>query len=464
MKKVLLYLILIMAVAMAGTVAYVSVSGLLKVFTGAGTLGLMLFSAIEIAKIVATSAIHTYGKKIGWFYNSLLSIAILISMAITSMGIYGFLSSSYKESFAKMENIDNQVKLLESKRDAYKKQIAIITTEKEGLNATVTELTKGLANNVIQYKDKETGQIITTTSSKTRKVLEKQLDNAISRQKKVNTKSEEISSIVFDLENEILETKLGNDAANELSTLKYLSDITGKTMDEVMKWFILLLIIIGDPMAVLMVIVFNKVVNKDEEDKLDNDTPKPRVKDNKVEVDLKYDVEHKDEDIYIRKDKEKPSNIETIASNSDYVKQIQDKAIRDIPIKDDILNEAANEVVNDNIEPQEDIQKQLQDSNDKLEEALNKLKEIDKPIEVLDNTPEEQIEENVEEVKQLKREPIVPRGKIIEEDLIKNKDRGFSVDVPDPKVTKIGSQKEVHEDKPNIFFFKRKRGDELGDN
>jgi len=428
MKKVLLYLILIMAVAMAGTVAYVSVSGLLKVFTGAGTLGLMLFSAIEIAKIVATSAIHTYGKKIGWFYNSLLSIAILISMVITSMGIYGFLSSSYKESFAKMENIDNQVKLLESKRDTYKKQIAIITTEKEGLNSTVTELTKGLANNVIQYKDKETGQIITTTSSKTRKVLEKQLDNAISRQKKVNAKSEEISSIVFDLENEILETKLGNDAANELSTLKYLSDITGKTMDEVMKWFILLLIIIGDPMAVLMVIVFNKVVNKDEEDKLDNDTPKPRVKDNKVEVDLKYDVEHKDEDIYI------------------------------------ILNEAANEVVNDNIEPQEDIQKQLQDSNDKLEEALNKLKEIYKPIEVLDNTPEEQIEENVEEVKQLKREPIVPRGKIIEEDLIKNKDRGFSVDVPDPKITKIGSQKEIHEDKPNVFFFKRKRGDELGNN
>jgi len=102
----------------------------------------------------------------------------------------------------------------------------------------------------------------------------------------------------------------------------------------------------------------------------------------------------------------------------------------------------------------------------KLGEDLRfELQPVEEEIdEVIENTPEEQIEENVEEVKQLKREPIVPRGKIIEEDLIKNKDRGFSVDVPDPKVTKIGSQKEVHEDKPNIFFFKRKRGDELGDN
>ena len=43
-----------------------------------------------------------------------------------------------------------------------------------------------------------------------------------------------------------------------------MSDITGKSMDYVMKWFILLLIIIGDPMAVLLVIVFNKVINDEE--------------------------------------------------------------------------------------------------------------------------------------------------------------------------------------------------------
>lgn len=461
---------------MAGTVAYVSVSGLLKVFTGAGTLGLMLFSAIEIAKIVATSAIHTYGKKIGWFYNSLLSLAILISMAITSMGIYGFLSSSYKESFAKMENIDSQVELLEKKRDGYQDQLAIITTEKESLNSTIGELSKGLANNVIQYKDPETGNIITTTSSSTRKVLEGQLNNAIERQAIVNAKSDSLNTIVFDLENEILETKLGNDSANELSTLKYLADITGRSMDEVMKWFILLLIIIGDPMAVLMVIVFNKVVKKEDEVEglpmgdLIGDKPKepkPSVDPVTGQVDLKYDVEHTDEDIYLRNNGKPEEPI------SDYQKQIQDKLKRDVEPKDEAVSDAVNEAVSELEEtpvepnvpnPSEMIIKEKKEKvrmDEPIEEPIEEeIQEID---EVVENTPEEQIEENVEEVKQLKREPIVPRGRIIEEDVIKNKDRGFSVDVPDPKITKVGSQKEIHEDKPNVFFFKRKRGDELGD-
>ena len=52
MKKVLLYFILLMAIMLAGTVAYVSISGLLTVFSGAGILGLLFFSTIEISKII----------------------------------------------------------------------------------------------------------------------------------------------------------------------------------------------------------------------------------------------------------------------------------------------------------------------------------------------------------------------------------------------------------------------------
>ncbi len=91
-----------MAICLAGTVAFISVTGLLKVFAGAGTAGLVFFIGLEVAKVVATSAIHTYGKIIGWFYNIILSLFILITMGITSLGVYGFLSSTYNESFSKM--------------------------------------------------------------------------------------------------------------------------------------------------------------------------------------------------------------------------------------------------------------------------------------------------------------------------------------------------------------------------
>lgn len=256
-----------MAITMAGIVAYVSIGGLMKVFSGAGTLGLLFFTSIEAAKIIATSAMHTYGKKIGFIYKILLSAGITITMIITSVGIYGFLSSTYQETFIKLESIEGRVTLLGKKRDGIQLQLQGVDKEKNSINTRVSELSSGLSKNVIQYKDRETGQIITTTSSATRKVLERQLNKAIERQGELNIKSDDLNTKIFDLDNKILEVKVGNDTAAELGPLKYLSEITGKTMDEVMKYFIFLLILIGDPMAVLMVIVFNKVVNDSSEDK-----------------------------------------------------------------------------------------------------------------------------------------------------------------------------------------------------
>ena len=256
-----------MAITMAGIVAYVSIGGLMKVFSGAGTLGLLFFTSIEAAKIIATSAMHTYGKKIDFIYKILLSAGITITMIITSVGIYGFLSSTYQETFIKLESIEGRVTLLGKKRDGIQLQLQGVDKEKNSINTRVSELSSGLSKNVIQYKDRETGQIITTTSSATRKVLERQLNKAIERQGELNIKSDDLNTKIFDLDNKILEVNVGNDTAAELGPLKYLSEITGKTMDEVMKYFIFLLILIGDPMAVLMVIVFNKVVNDSSEDK-----------------------------------------------------------------------------------------------------------------------------------------------------------------------------------------------------
>jgi len=268
MKKILIFLILVVAITMATTVAYVSISGLLKLFSGAGTIGLIFFTSIEICKIIATSAVHTFGKKIGWVYNSLLTLGIIITMIITSMGIYGFLSSTYKESFAQLENTENKIQILTGKKDSYQTELDQINSEKSMVSENIKELSSGLSNNVIEYRDKETGQILRTTSSSTRRVLERQLDNAVKRQEVLNEKSDTLTQKIFRLDNQILDLNLNNEASNELGPLIYLSNVTGMSMDEVMKWFIILLIVIGDPMAVLMVIVFNKIANKEEEEEV----------------------------------------------------------------------------------------------------------------------------------------------------------------------------------------------------
>jgi hypothetical protein len=288
MKKFLIYFIFIMAVVLAAIVAYVSISGLLTVFSGAGILGLLLFSTIEISKIIATSAIHTYGKKIGLFYNILLSLGILIAMGITSMGVYGFLSSGYQKNVAKSTGsdreillIDNKIKLKEKSRESINLQL--VQTQK-----SITQLRNALGNNTQSRVDKN-GNVITTSSAENRKAFEGQLKIATESEIRLTNDLNTADSIINNLSEQKLQLETDASMSNELGPLKYLAEVTGSSMDNVMKWFIFLLIIIGDPMAILMIIIFNKIINEEDDDEKTNKT-EPEEDLINDEYDYDYDV------------------------------------------------------------------------------------------------------------------------------------------------------------------------------
>jgi hypothetical protein len=265
MKKVLLYFILLMAVTLAATVAYVSISGLLTVFSGAGFLGLLFFSAIEISKIIATSAIHTYGKKIGWVYNGLLSLGIIIAMAITSMGVYGFLSSGYQKNAAKSDGADREIALLDNKIKLKEKSRESINSQLLQTQKSISQLRNALGNNT-QSRVDNNGNVITTTSSANRKAFEKQLEVATQTETRLTNDLNAADSVINVLSEDKVELETDTAMSSELGPLKYLAEVTGSSMDNVMKWFILLLIVIGDPMAILMIIIFNKIINGDKDD------------------------------------------------------------------------------------------------------------------------------------------------------------------------------------------------------
>ena len=121
----------------------------------------------------------------------------------------------------------------------------------------MSDLRSGLSNNVIQYKDKETGQLITTTSSSTRRALEKQLDQAIERQTEINSRVDNLNQQLFDYETEIVEVTSSNNVAGELGPLKYLSGLTGKPMDQIINILLLVIIFVFDPLAIALVIAAN---------------------------------------------------------------------------------------------------------------------------------------------------------------------------------------------------------------
>ena len=261
-ERIFPFIIATSALSVSATAAFYSVSGLSKLFAGAAFAVIIMAASLEVAKLVIASLLYQYRKTIPRLLKYYLSVAAVVLVLITSMGIYGFLSAAYQETAAKAGSVDSQIALIETKRDNIKEQLAVYNEEKTSINTAVSELRSGLSNNKIQYRDRETGQIITTTSSSTRRALEKQLDQAILRQTEINTKVDVLNEQLFEYETEIVEVKTGNDIAGELGPLKYLSGLTGTPMDKIINILLLTIIFVFDPLAIALVVAANFAFEK----------------------------------------------------------------------------------------------------------------------------------------------------------------------------------------------------------
>ena len=256
-ERIFPFFIALSALSVSASAAFYSISGLSKLFAGAAFAVIIMAASLEVAKLVIASLLYQYRKTLPILLKIYLSIACVVLILITSMGIYGFLSSAYQDTANKEGNIEARIVLIETKRDNVKEQLEVYTEEKNSINEAVSELRRGLSNNKIQWKDKETGQIITSTSSSTRKALTKQLDQAIERQTEVNTKVDELNEKIFNFETEIVEARIGDGSTSELGPLKYLSGLTGMPMDKIINYLLLTIIFVFDPLAIALVIAAN---------------------------------------------------------------------------------------------------------------------------------------------------------------------------------------------------------------
>jgi hypothetical protein len=249
-------LIALTALSVSASAAFYSVSGLSKLFAGAAFAVILMAASLEVAKLVIASLLYQYRKTLPKFLKYYLSVACFVLILITSMGIYGFLSAAYQKTASVSGTIDAQITLVETKRDNIKEQLNVFNTEKESINKSVTDLRNGLSNNVITYTNSE-GQVMTSTSSATRRALEKQLDQAIERQTSINTRVDDLNEKLFTYETEIVEVSTNNELTSELGPLKFLSELTGIPMNKIINVLLLIIIFVFDPLAIALVIAAN---------------------------------------------------------------------------------------------------------------------------------------------------------------------------------------------------------------
>jgi hypothetical protein len=258
MKRGFPYLVFISAIALASSAAYYSVYGISKLFSAQAVAVAIMAGTLEVSKLIAATYLHRYWKKINFLFKLYLTSAVLILMLITSIGIYGFLTASYQTTANELFVMDKQISVIEMKKSRYNEQLNGYTSEKTQLASSITELTKGLSNNKVQWRDKETGQIITSTSSKTRKVLQSQLNDFKTQRDKVSLKIENLTDSVTKLDLQVLDLQSNSEVANEIGPLKYVSELLDRPMNQVVNWFILIFIFVFDPLAVVLLIAANK--------------------------------------------------------------------------------------------------------------------------------------------------------------------------------------------------------------
>ena len=103
------------ALFVAFNAAFFSVSGLSKLFAGAAFSVIIMASSLELAKLITAGYLYNYWDKINKSFRIYLSGAVLILILITSLGIYGFLTSAFQDTFNQFSIKEKQLAFLQQK-------------------------------------------------------------------------------------------------------------------------------------------------------------------------------------------------------------------------------------------------------------------------------------------------------------------------------------------------------------
>jgi hypothetical protein len=242
------YIVGFSALVVAGCAAFFSVQGLATLYSGQFIAVCIMAGGLEFGKLVAASYLHRYWKETNFLLKSYLIIAVISLMTITSLGIFGFLTSAYQESHVKIEMVDSKKQMLETKKTSITEQIDVNKKRIDVLNEIRISQ---------EQRVKEAGNY-----KLPREQAYAAIEKANSELNELQEKNKNYFLEINNIETNLLELKAEESKSTDIGTLKFVSELFNLDIQTIVKWFTIIIVLVFDPLAVSLVLAYNNIVEK----------------------------------------------------------------------------------------------------------------------------------------------------------------------------------------------------------
>ena len=238
-------LTLLVGLAISVVAAWYSIVGLMAIFAAAKIPIAIMGAVLEVGKLLTASWLYQFWDKTNTLLKSYFTIAVVVLMFITSMGIFGFLSKAHMDQTLTVGDNSLLIERIDRKIDREKVKITDAETVVAQLDKTVQVL--------IDY-DRIRGPsgaiAVRESQNEERASLSNIIDQAYS---KIDTLS--VEKLELDKEQLELEAEVG--PIKYIAAFIYGDELDKTLLERAVRWIIITIIFVFDPLAVLLIVAAN---------------------------------------------------------------------------------------------------------------------------------------------------------------------------------------------------------------
>jgi hypothetical protein len=259
---------------------FFSVKGIALLFSGSFWATAVMASSLEFGKVMATSFLYRYWNTINKLIRTYLTCAVVMLMGITSFGVYGFLSQAFYSSKSKLDSIEGEIKLVQEQKLSLNNQIRdsndrlkILLETRQNQEKNLNEAFKQSTTKTItkssglfggEKKETVTDNEAIKLKDTSLKTLQSNIGNLDNNIQTLQNNLNQYNNTIIALDTQLinLNSKI---TSSDIGSFKFIAEAFNIKIDNIVKWFIFIIVAVFDPLAVCLVIAYNSISSNKKE-------------------------------------------------------------------------------------------------------------------------------------------------------------------------------------------------------